>query len=227
MAFSKKQISVFIALLFHISGAIGMLFTNSKDWFIALTPLNLLLMVVLLCWNQEKINLSFLLFFALCFVTGMAAEITGTGTGYLFGNYKYGTVMGPSFQNVPLLIGVYWFVIVFGSFSLMQIVHQRTAAWLLKKSETPSRMLTGLSLVFDSALLTVIFDWIMEPAAIRLGFWQWTDGSIPFFNYVCWFAVSAMLLLAARMFRGLQPNHFAVHLYIIQLFFFVTLRIWL
>jgi putative membrane protein len=227
MVFTKKQISVFTALLFHISGAAGMLFSPYRDWFISLTPLNLLLMLVLVAWNQPKINTAFLSFFLICFTAGMLAEITGTNTGILFGDYRYGTVMGPGFAGVPWLIGIYWFVVVFGSFSIMQLMQNRVTGWLQRKGETPSATLNALSLVFDGAMLAVFFDWVMEPVAVKLGFWTWTDGSIPFFNYLCWFGLSALLLLVARWFKGLVPNHFAVDLYIIQLLFFITLRIFL
>ena len=39
----------------------------------------------------------------------------------------------------------------------------------------------------------VIFDWFLEPLAIRLGFWKW-DGEIPVYNYICWFVISLLLL---------------------------------
>jgi len=47
-SFDLQDIALFIVLLFHVSGAIGILFTPYKDWFIQNTPLNLLIMAVLL-----------------------------------------------------------------------------------------------------------------------------------------------------------------------------------
>ena len=109
----KTNIALFLALLFHVSGAIGMLFTPYKDWFISNTPLNLLLMNTLLLFAQKEYSKSFWLFAALCFITGMVTEIIGVNTGYLFGDYSYGEVLGTKIYGVPLLIGMNWFMSVF------------------------------------------------------------------------------------------------------------------
>ncbi|MBL0882641.1 MAG: carotenoid biosynthesis protein [Chitinophagaceae bacterium] len=213
-----------MAILFHVSGLIGMLYTDHKDWFIANTPLNLILMATLLVWNQPKPNKSFLLFLLAAFLTGMGSEMIGVNTGKLFGCYHYGQVLGPHFNGVPWLIGVNWFVIVYCS----GVIMQKAIDWMsLKYEESGGRLskrMVTISLVLDGALLTVFFDWIMEPVAVKLGFWQWEGGVIPFFNYLCWFFISAALLLLFRYLRFEKTIHFAVHLFIIQILFFLTLR---
>ncbi len=45
------SISVFLALLFHVNGMIGM-GGSKKDWFVAMTPVNLLCMLVLLIYTE-------------------------------------------------------------------------------------------------------------------------------------------------------------------------------
>jgi len=227
MKLSKQNIATFLAILFHVSGLIGILFTPYKDWFIRNTPLNLCLMVALLVWNQPKINTSFFLFAMIAFITGMGTEMIGVQTGRLFGDYQYGTVLGPKFNGVPWLIGLNWFTILFCSGSVMIQMQQ----WFRKKfekegSEMPSAI-TAASLIIDGALLAVFFDWVMEPVAMKLGFWQWTNSEIPFYNYLCWFIISALLLIVYRWCSFTRPNNFAVHLLIIQLLFFLALRTYL
>lgn len=220
----KLPVSAFIAILFHVSGLIGMLFTEHKAWFIAHTPMNLLLMFLLLLWNQPKPNTSFLLFVLAAFLTGMGTEMIGVNTGKLFGCYHYGAVLGSHFNGVPWLIGINWFVMVYSSGVIMHLLHE----WMRNKyKETGthlSKKLITVSFIIDGALLTVFFDWVMEPVAVRLGFWQWEGDVIPFFNYLCWFLISAALLGLFRYLRFEKTNHFAVHLFIIQLLFFLTLR---
>lgn len=224
MRFEKQHIATFLAILFHLSGLIGILFTPYKDWFIQNTPLNLGLMALLLIWTQEEKNISFFLFFALAFLVGMGSEMIGVHTGHLFGNYRYGKVLGPKFNEVPWLIGLNWFVVIFCSSAVMQQVHD----WFRNKMEKDgfdlSPRVAALSLVIDGALLATFFDWLMEPVAIQLGFWQWAGPDIPLFNYVCWFLISLALLIAMRWFRFPKANHFAVHLLIIQTLFFLALR---
>jgi putative membrane protein len=227
MKFSRQHIATFIALLFHLCGAVGILFTSYKDWFIANTPLNLCLMSVLLAWNQQEKWTSFLVFFLIAFIAGMCTEIIGVNTGWLFGNYFYGEILGPKIRGVPLLIGLNWFVVVYCSGCIMRQMQE----WMQKRFEAegqpmPKRV-NAISLVVDGALLAVLFDWIMEPVAMKLGFWQWQNSEIPLYNYVCWFVISLLLLFVARFFSFQRPNHFAVHLFIIQALFFMVLRTYL
>ena len=58
----KNTIATFIAAIVHLSGAIGMLYSSHADWFIGMTPYNLLLMAVLVLWTQEEASQPFYLF---------------------------------------------------------------------------------------------------------------------------------------------------------------------
>jgi putative membrane protein len=227
MRFSKQHIATFTAILFHVSGLIGILFTPYKDWFIQNTPLNLCLMAVLLFWNQPQKNGSFLAFAAIAFLAGMGTEMIGVNTSHLFGEYKYGTVMGTQLNGVPWLIGINWFVVVFCSGAIMV----KTQAWFKRKFEQDGRglppALATLSIIIDGALLATFFDWIMEPVAMKLGFWQWKNSEVPLYNYTCWFLISAVLLAIFRWLSFDKQNHFAVHLFIIQALFFLALRTYL
>jgi bisanhydrobacterioruberin hydratase len=225
---NKINTSTFLALLFHVSGLIGILFSPYKDWFINNTPVNLLVMFALLIWNQTTINRNLIGFFAIAFSTGMITEIIGVNTGLLFGNYAYGSVMGIKIGSVPLLIGLNWFIVVFCCVVIMEQMHQ----WVKDKYETMGQpamsvKLEHLSIIIDGAMMATFFDWIMEPVAVKLGFWQWNSGTIPFYNYLCWFFISAALIALSRKIPFPKRNDFAVHLLIIQALFFLTLRIFL
>jgi putative membrane protein len=82
--------------------------------------------------------------------------------------------------------------------------------------------------IVDGACLAVFFDWLMEPVAVKLGFWIWKgDGAIPFYNYICWLMIS-LLLLSIFNFAGFRKeNKFAVNLLLIQALFFLILRTFL
>ena len=226
--FSLQNIALFIVLLFHVSGAIGILCTPYKDWFIQNTPLNLLIMAALLIITQPQKNLTFFLFFAIAFATGFAVEWIGVNTGYLFGNYQYGNVLGSKYGNVPLLIGINWFIIIYCT----GIISQKLQNWSNKQLEAmqaavkPSVQL--ISFITDGALLATFFDFVMEPVAVKLGFWQWAgSGDIPFYNYACWLVISLLLLIVFKLLPFEKNNRLAVHLFIIQLLFFLLLRTFL
>jgi putative membrane protein len=125
---------------------------------------------------------------------------------------------------VPVLIGINWFMIIFCATILIKKTHE----YFLRKMPAGaviSASMRSIAFIIDAALLATFFDWLMEPAAIKLGYWQWLpNGNIPVYNYVCWFCISAFLFAASKYFSFNRHNQFAVHLFIIQLLFFLILR---
>ena len=223
-SFTRIQIATFIAILFHVIGLTGILFFD-KFIFAQTTSLNLLLMFLLILFTQNTINKSFLFFIACSFATGILVEIIGTKTGILFGNYSYGTVLGPTFMNVPYIIGLNWFMIIYCAGISMNILLHKMVDQINTITNNKKPIIKLLSLVIDGATLAVFFDWIMEPIAIKLGYWKWGgDGAVPFFNYVCWFLVSLFLLFIFHQLKFDKRNKFALHLLMIQVMFFLLLR---
>lgn len=222
--FSKQQIATVIAVIFHCIGLIGILFYDSA-LFASLTPMNLLLSAGLLIYTQKEKNSHFFLFAAVCYVVGYVVEYLGVNHQLLFGEYRYLPSMGWQWKNVPLVIGVNWFIIMYGCGVTIQ--HFLNFMWnKLKDEDQPRRANVGFfAIIIDGALLATFFDWIMEPIAVKLGYWEWLgDGTIPVFNYVCWFGISALLMLLFRLLSSPKQNQFAVNLLLIQFMFFLILR---
>jgi putative membrane protein len=224
---SKYQIATAIAILFHAIGIIGILFFNS-GFFIQTTAFNLLLMGGLLFYTQEKRNSAFYIFFIICLIAGILFEIIGTSTGWLFGNYSYGNKMGPGIKEVPLIIGINWFIIIYCCGVCVNMMLTKLTVKLSEQAGRPSKTLQALSILVDGATLAVLFDWLMEPVAIKLGYWQWLgNGEIPLYNYICWFVISMMLLFVFHRLQFGKQNKFAVNLLLIQAMFFLLLRTFL
>ncbi|UEG50541.1 carotenoid biosynthesis protein [Ferruginibacter lapsinanis] len=224
--FSKYQIATTLAIFFHTVGLMGILFFN-KDFFIQATPFNLLLSAVLLFYTQAEKSRHFFVFATIVFFVGFTVEMIGVNTGKLFGQYNYGTMLGFKWKNVPVIIGLNWFIIIYccgvclNTF-LMKIIN-RVAA---DNNETP-KALKAMSVIVDGATLAVLFDWLMEPVAVKLGYWQWNNGEIPIYNYLCWFIISLCLLAVFHFSKFDKQNKFAVNLLLIQLMFFLILRTFL
>lgn len=224
---SKYQWATAIAILFHSIGLIGIVFFQS-DSFIKTTPLNLLLMGGLLVFTTERKNNAFALFFLLCFFAGIAVEVIGTSTGWLFGHYTYGKMLGPVIMDVPILIGINWFIIMYCCGVSIHMLHSSLSASRPQTKTLMSKNFKMFSVLIDGALLAVFFDWVMEPVAIKLGYWQWlADGEIPLYNYICWFAISVLLLFVFQKLPFTKQNKFAVNLLLIQAMFFLLLRTFL
>jgi bisanhydrobacterioruberin hydratase len=222
--FSKQQIATAIAVLFHCIGLAGILFYDAA-LFASLTPMNLLLSAGLLIYTQKEKNSRFFLFVTVCYVVGYLVEYLGVNHQLLFGEYRYLPAMGWQWKSVPLVIGVNWFIMMYCCGVTIQ--HFLNFMWnKLKDEDEPRRANVGFfAIIIDGALLATFFDWIMEPIAVKLGYWQWLgDGSIPLFNYACWFVISALLMLLFRLLSFPKQNQFAVNLLLIQFMFFLILR---
>jgi bisanhydrobacterioruberin hydratase len=223
---SRTQIATALAIFFHTIGFIGM-FINPV-FFTAATPVNLLLMFGLLLYTQRTINIAFIAFMAICFVVGIGVEIIGTSTGYLFGEYAYGKTLGPTIKNVPFVIGINWIIIIYCCGIAVHMLLEKLSAKLETMTGAPSPAIRYFSVISDGAMLAVFFDWILEPAAIKLGYWQWLGtGQIPMYNYLCWFIVSIALVSVFTFLKFEKRNIFAVNLLMIMMMFFMLIRTFL
>ena len=224
---SKYKIATVLAILFHFFGIIGILFWN-RELFVQATPLNLLLMFILLIWTQKDRNSAFLFLVFIAVIIGFIAEVIGVNTGLLFGNYNYGKALGVKLLQVPLIIGINWFVIIYCSGISIHTMLSKLVKGVSVQNQRLSASLKVFSVIIDGAILATLFDWLMEPIAIKLGFWNWReDGSIPVYNYLCWFIISAALLAVFQFLNFGKENKFAINLLLIQVMFFLLLRTFL
>jgi len=203
--------AIFLAVLVHFSGAIGIAFF-SPSFFIPFTPVNLFLMLLLLILNEQQINFKFVQAFLMAVVVGMTTEMIGVNTGMLFGDYTYGEVFGRKLFGVPVLIGINWFCIVYASHVVAKKFNRNVV-----KGKLPIALL--------AASIATAFDWIMEPVAMKLRFWNWSDGQIPMFNYCCWFVISFAVSIAFEYLKIEANNKFAPYFLMIQALFFLFLRL--
>ncbi len=199
------RILLLIAVIFHFVGWVG-IGVLKNETILRATPLHLLLMALLLIISARQ-DPKMLLWMTTVFVLGYAVEWVGVHTGYLFGNYEYGAILGPQLDEIPLVIGLNWVAVLTGACSVVGI--SRMPVW---------------QKIIGAALLATTFDWLLEPVAIHLQYWQWAGNVIPPFNYFCWAGVSAAMA-AGWYALQLRPNHFAVALLLIEAVFFALLRL--
>lgn len=224
---SPCQIATGIAIVFHGIGLTGILFFDNT-FFIKATPFNLLLSSALLVWTQKEKNNYFYFFAAITCTAGFAAEVIGVNTGLLFGDYNYGKVLGLQWQNVPVVIGVNWFIVLYCCGISIHTFLTKLIDSVAARTKTPPAILKAMSVIADGATLAVFFDWLIEPVAAKLGYWHWLgNGSIPLYNYICWITISALLLTVFHFCKFNKQNKFAINLLLIQFMFFLLLRTFL
>jgi uncharacterized membrane protein len=145
-------------------------------------------------------------FFIAAVVLGWTAEQAGVRTGLVFGPYHYTDVLGHKLGAVPLLIPVIWFMIVYLSYVLSNLIagdgpaghykHISHAVWL---SALGALIATAYDLTLDP---------YMSQAPIRA--WVWDAGGpyygIPAQNFRGWIAVSFVILLVMRLIHRRTGN---------------------
>jgi uncharacterized membrane protein len=197
-----------LVLLFHLTGFVGLAFSQDKAFYLKYTPLTLLLTAGLLAAFQPGRNLSFWLLLAQIFLLGLVAEVVGTNTGLLFGHYTYGATLGPQYMGAPWLIGLNWVMVTYLGGML--------AAYL--PASRVVRVLVG-------AVLMVGFDLCMEPVAGRYDFWHWTGELIPMRNFRDWFLLALFLQVLFVRTPFPKRNPLVPLVYLVQLLFFFGLTL--
>ena len=197
-----------LLLLFYFFGTLGIATDVFKDFFLPLTPLNLLLTLFIFFRVNNVYSKSFILLSVLIFILGFSVEALGVQTGMLFGRYSYGNLFGFKIFETPVLIGVNW---LFLSLSTYGIVQYFTNRWFL--------------LVLIPPLLMTGLDFIVEPVAMKLGFWTWENDTIPVQNYVMWLATSIFIHGLIYLFRPKIQPKISFVVYIVQLIFFGLLNL--
>jgi putative membrane protein len=146
---------------------------------------------------------------------GYLMELLGIWTGAIFGQYRYGTTLQPMLFGVPLFIGCAWYNMLNCSSAIQQKIFRQSSM----HKPVLSAVVTGL--------LMVLFDYIMEPAAVRLNYWSWEQIQVPWQNYLAWFGIGFLLAYATQK-AGIiarQRSNLAVHAYMAQLAYFLIVSL--
>jgi uncharacterized membrane protein len=203
---SRELIGKIILVALHLVGLIGLSLPEYRDFFLMLTPAHLLTTMILLLFFHRGWNDAFPVFAAAAFWIGFGSEIIGIHTGYLYGDYVYGPTLGPKLWEVPLVIGVNWFII---SYLTGSVFHKIPNDWYA---------------AFLGATAMTALDYILEPVAVALDFWAWKWEIIPLSNYLGWFGVSFLVQLIWRKANFEKHNPIAAFLLITWILFFTGLN---
>ena len=193
-------------MVLHAVGLIGLL-TDFQSLFILLTPLHLMITLVIVLRNFPLITFKTI---ALIAAFAWLLEFIGVNTGLPFGDYQYGETLGWKIGGTPLLIAANWIILLLSSNSIFN-----------------NFKLNIVSVSLLSATAMTSLDFFIEPVAIQLDFWSWSNPQVPWNNYLSWFLASFVFSLflnsqkITRTFRSLNV------LFYTQVAFFVILFLFL
>jgi putative membrane protein len=133
-------------------------------------------------------------------IFAIGIEALSITTGFPYGFFTYGDKMGWQLAElVPWTVPFAWIPLVVGAFTVASLVAKK--AWLR----------TCLAV-----LILLIADLLLDPVAVKLGFWQYaTPGSyfgVPLSNFAGW-VLSGLVGVAALYWalRGKVPTKSAAH----------------
>lgn len=202
-------ISTWIIIILFSVGIIGHSISQLRNLMILLTPITLSITTVIVVLNilKEKRSTNFNWILVVVLFT-LAIEILGVKTKLIFGDYEYGNVLGIKIYDVPIIIGFNWALIILGAIQISE-------KYIDKKYIA----------IIVSSFLAVLFDFILEPVAVKLVYWSWKGNNIPVQNYLAWFVISLLasflyFILKIKINSSLPKIYF-----IVQIIFFSSLLI--
>jgi len=201
--------SVFAAVLYAVGIAKYLLSANdpllatTTPWFLLVTGFPAFIISI-----PSEGRARYLAWGVVSCIFALAVEIAGVKTGAVFGAYEYGKTLGPHILGVPPVIGFNWVIIVLGFSGLYSRLPCGTACRTLL-----------------SAASATVFDWVMEPVAVALGYWKWEQNCIPLQNYAAWFLVSLLMSAGYVHLRVTWRRPAPFVIVFAQLVFFAVLRV--
>ncbi|MAT40157.1 MAG: hypothetical protein CL946_11200 [Ectothiorhodospiraceae bacterium] len=214
----RQHVPVIIVYILLIAGGLWNILGLFTELMTAMATPLIIGLNIAIAWyaytayvKQENMNqMRFFAWSLAVIVLSMAVEGYGVASGLLFGTYGYGDTLTLQIAGVPLAIGFAWLGTALASVSIAQrFIPERRRA---------NRWMTPLT----ATVLMVLFDLLMEPAAMALGYWDWAEGIVPMQNYIMWFVLGLAFTMAGEalaLFKRPIPE-FALHAYAAQIIYF-------
>jgi len=140
-------------------------------------------------------------FFALGAAISWAYEQIGIATGLVFGAYHYTDYLGGRLGDVPVLIPLAWFMMIYPSYVIANLLVEG------RPTGTPAGIDRLVRLAAASAVVMTAWDLVVDPilSGPSVRAWIWETGGpyfgIPIQNYAGWLLTTFTIYLAYRAFE--------------------------
>jgi putative membrane protein len=154
----------------------------------ALMRLPLIVMIIPLINKKNGILLILLTIYV------YVIEFVGITQGWPYGEFVYLIELGPMVSGVPMGLPLFFIPLIFNGYLLSVLI--------VKKAMLDWKLVVPISI-----LLVIIIDLILDPAAVKLGFWSYGgNGSsfygVPYSNYKGWLLSGAVSVSAIHVMYG-------------------------
>lgn len=163
------------------------------------TVFGLLHAVYMLGWQRA------VAFFVTCVVLSWLAEQVSILTG-IAGDYYYTGVLGPKIGDVPYVIPLTWFLMMYPSYVIANLAVSRRATFL--RSSVPFT----IWLAALTAVVMTAWDLALDPYMTEVvGAWVWVGCEqcpyfgVPYSNYYSWVITTFLIVLVYRLIERQLP----------------------
>ena len=187
---------------FYSVGLLMFIIPQTRGYFEIITPLSLLMVLILVLKDHKNWNFKTVIWFSFIFSASIIIEYVGVKTGMIFGNYQYGSGLGPKIAGTPLIIGVNWLFLLYSTNNI---------AGKLRSNRFQK--------IIIAALLMVFYDLVIEFAAPFMDLWQFDGLYPPFKNFIAWFVISIVFLSGFDLLKIKTGNKISRWFYFVQICF--------
>ncbi|HSH52321.1 MAG TPA: carotenoid biosynthesis protein [Bacteroidales bacterium] len=205
---NNKSVSIILYVMYGV-GVLGHSLQYSRELMLTLTPFTLLftggLVIYILMNDNNEIGKWLIVTYLITY----SLELIGVKSGAIFGNYHYGNVLGPKIFETPIIIGLNWILVILGALVITKKFINKSPAFI----------------IIFAPLLAVTFDFVLEPVAVKLNYWSWDGGVIPFQNYVAWYIIAFIFSAYFVLLKIEIKSKLAANYFLIQFVFFIILNL--
>ena len=212
-AISTKQTIVVLAVMAFL--AVGAFFTANVElppWSSYLSPVNVVLFAAPVFWAtrwwlgwRDAIVL-----FLILGVLALAIETCALLTGFPYGHFGYSELLGYKlFGYAPWTVFFAWTPLVIAAYAIAVRFFDHSVLRIL-----------------STAILLVVFDLVLDPGAVKLGFWRYQGGGdfygVPASNFVGWLISGAIAAIVLEIFARVKKPLLPAPAQLISSAFFIT-----
>jgi uncharacterized membrane protein len=195
-------------IVFYIVGLILFAVPVTRELFISITSITLLLVIAIVFFFHKQWNTKTIIVFGAIIILSFLLEMMGVSIGKPFGMYQYDNGLGLKIFNTPIIIGLNWLFLVYATQAIANNI----------TSITTTKIIIG-------SLLMVMYDLIMEYVAPTMNMWHFTTTYPPISNFVTWFLAAFFFHTFLVTNRINVESNTARSLFWIQMVFFIIIGV--
>jgi bisanhydrobacterioruberin hydratase len=200
-------ISYILYLILNILPFSREISTNLSELFYIIISLVIFSFIVK---NNKKRLTAVFLFAIPAFFGIFLLQVVSVNNNEFFGSFSFGGAFAHKVAGVPFIISFFWLIIIFSALSLACKI-----------------TVNNILRIVISSSFVVIFDFFLEPIAMKLDYWQWEKRAVPISNYFVWFSVSLILSITIILIKIEPRSQVSRSFFLIQIAFLVLLNIFL